>query len=381
MIRPIFIILFGFLLRAGYGLYISIIGVDAGLEPDALKFYSDIVASHRTGTFMEFTLGPNIYINFTLIFAQFFGTSPFVICLFSALLWLIGAVFFLKACEDLKVPAAMTVLAASLYAFWPSAILYTAEPLRESMQLMFTTLLMFACIRSLTRGSIGYGVWAFFFAIGAGSTHGAVAASSAAIFGIYIILFTVYRKESISFGVVALNIVLALGFMGLFFSLFSLISYDLSIGALEAMTRYQEGSLASVNRADYRNDISGTTIAQAIVGIPIGFFQYLFEPLPGRSFAALDLALMAENGLRFLLILAAIRNIFSAGEMHKRLLVLFVFVAYLGAELIWSVGTINWGQASRHHVPAMALLILPFAMRDYQWVPKIRQEESRLISA
>jgi hypothetical protein len=246
---------------------------------------------------------------------------------------------------------------------------------------MFTTLLMFACLRSLTRGSLNYGLLAFIFAIGAGSTHGAVAMGSAGIFGLYIVLYTLYRKETISVGMISINMVLVAVLMAIFFSIFSLISYDLSAGVLEAMTRYQEGSLASVNRADYRNNISGDTIGQALIGIPIGFFQYLFEPIPGRSFAIVDLALMAENGLRLLLILTAIRNIFAADEMHKRLLVLFVFGAYLGSELVWSLGTINWGTASRHHVASMALLILPFAMRDYQWFPKASLAQRRLIPA
>jgi hypothetical protein len=358
MIKPIFIILFGFLLRVINSAYIHMIGVDTGLEPDAFKFYTEIVANNRIGQYLDFTLGTDIYINVMLFYAEFFGTSPFALCLSSALFWVIGGVYFLKICEDVDLSRGATLLAATLYALWPSAVIYTAEPLRESMQLLFTTLLIFACIRALKRRSMGYALLSIIFAMGAGSTHGALAMGSAGIIALFLVLYSVYGRNRISFAIVGVNLAIAAGFLGLFISIFSFISYDVSGGVLEALTRYQEGSLAAVNRADYRNDISGDTLIEAILGIPIVLFQYLFEPFPGRGLSIVDFALMMENALRFLLLILAIRNLFGTQEIHRRLLLLFIFLSYFGIELIWALGTINWGTASRHHVPAMSMLIL-----------------------
>jgi hypothetical protein len=38
--------------------------------------------------------------------------------------------------------------------------------------------------------------------------------------------------------------------------------------------------------------------------------------------------------------------------------VLFVFLSYLVIETIWSLGTVNWGTAIRHHLPSIGLLVV-----------------------
>ena len=36
---------------------------------------------------------------------------------------------------------------------------------------------------------------------------------------------------------------------------------------------------------------------------------------------------------------------------------LFILIAYFALETIWSLGTVNWGTASRHHIPATGILL------------------------
>jgi hypothetical protein len=61
--------------------------------------------------------------------------------------------------------------------------------------------------------------------------------------------------------------------------------------------------------------------------------------------------------LRGWLILKAWKALRIAPVPQRRIL-LFISFSYLAMETIWSLGTINWGSAVRHHIPALGLLLL-----------------------
>ena len=41
--------------------------------------------------------------------------------------------------------------------------------------------------------------------------------------------------------------------------------------------------------------------------------------------------------------------------------ILFIFLVYLLLEFLWALGTVNWGTASRHHLPSLGLLVIASA--------------------
>ena len=139
-------------------------------------------------------------------------------------------------------------------------------------------------------------------------------------------------------------------------TLFTSISYSLDDGLVAAIRAFQEGALATAGRATYKDSVEINGVTGLLIFVPISLFQYLFEPMPWRISDGLDVMVLFENILRGWLLwkaLVSLRNLL--GQCQRA--VLFVFVSYLLIEVIWSLGTINWGTALRHHIPSTGLLL------------------------
>jgi hypothetical protein len=190
-----------------------------------------------------------------------------------------------------------------------------------------------------------------------GVLHGALFA-----FGLFNLVATLallnlsgLKKSSLVKGAFALPLVALIMFYGL--SLFTNVSYKLDDGLGVAIEMYQQGSLSVDARAHYKDSIEISGLTGLLTFIPIAVFQYLFEPMPWRISSAIDIGLMFENILRAWLIWKAWTGLRKMPVQVRRP-VLFVFLSYLTLETIWSLGTVNWGTAVRHHIPSMGLLMI-----------------------
>ena len=118
-------------------------------------------------------------------------------------------------------------------------------------------------------------------------------------------------------------------------------------------------------RAQYQfsvQDIDG--MLDFLIFLPISLFQYLFEPMPWKISSLVDIILLIENLIRGILIFFALKALFSKSTPMRRVLFILI-ILYFFMELIWSLGTTNWGTASRHHVPIFGvLLIIGIAFRN-----------------
>jgi len=120
-------------------------------------------------------------------------------------------------------------------------------------------------------------------------------------------------------------------------------------------------------RASYSIGVRVNSDLDLLFFTPVALFNYLFQPFPWRATTILDWALVIENLLRGYLLFRAVANFYhSCGE--RRVCIGLVFSGFLVIEIIWALGTINWGTAVRHHIPALGLLLLcsfAFARKDY----------------
>lgn len=108
------------------------------------------------------------------------------------------------------------------------------------------------------------------------------------------------------------------------------------------------------------------------------FAAYQIMPLPWRFGGIPDLVLFVENMFRVLLLLSYLCYRKKLTQFHKDNMDVLVLMWFL-MELVWSVGTINWGTASRHHVPAVALLLIVGLASRYLVKPErlyIRRHQS-----
>jgi hypothetical protein len=87
------------------------------------------------------------------------------------------------------------------------------------------------------------------------------------------------------------------------------------------------------------------------------FMVYQIMPLPWQFGSIADVVLFAENMFRVLLLLSYLLYRKKLTQLQKDNMDALVLMWFL-IELIWSFGTVNWGTAARHHVPAVGLLLI-----------------------
>jgi hypothetical protein len=357
-----YIILTGFLLRLFYGAYVELNGVATTVEGDSLDFYALALEYHLSDRYMEFGFGVSSYINLILFFVGIFGFSEFLLCAISAIAWLMSAFIFLHILNKFSVSNSIKTLALSIFSFWPSAIYYTATPLREAFQLLFFTIIALASYEIIVRRKYKFVFLSMFGVLGAGLMHRSLLASGFIVVLVGLIIAIASTKGKLSYFTMSAYSAGAIFLLSASISFYSIIAYDMSNGLLEAVAQYNEGTLTQIARADYRLETLDTNFSSAIINLPIIFGQYLFEPFPTRSMATLDIFLSVENFLRLFIIASSMKSIVATKNEQTKVFILFLVISYFIIEFIWAVGTVNWGTASRHHVPALAYLIAPFAL-------------------
>lgn len=354
------IILLGFSLRLLVAIWNSFFGPSMGAEGDAITFH--LVATGQFGNLDEvkFQYGW-IYSLFLYYLYAVTIDSIFVGSLFSCVAWLISAIYFDKSLRLLSISTKNRNIALLIYALLPSAILFTAVTLREVYQLLFVSTSIFCALQIIKHNSTSHWLGLLLSCLGLSFLHVGLLAYS-----LFLILLTFYfRVESSSSALEKilfyLPSILILGFYAAlsFESVSDSGGYnaDFSKGIAAAVETYQSGHNES--RAMYTNKPEIDGISGLMVFIPVSLFQYLFEPFPWRVSTLFDFALFIENLLRGWLIIAMVWLYFTKSpNIHNQLLLRFILISYFAMEVIWALGTVNWGSAARHHVPAMGLLLI-----------------------
>jgi hypothetical protein len=105
----------------------------------------------------------------------------------------------------------------------------------------------------------------------------------------------------------------------------------------------------------YKPEING--LFDLFLFMPVSLSQYMLEPLPWRIATGLDLALFVENIVRCLFIFFSVKAFFTVKQYLKTPLI-FLILTFFAIEMLWALGTVNWGSAVRHHIPGMGILMI-----------------------
>ena len=365
----------GFFLRLVNAFINGFYGPSFGAGKDSLGFHLNAVEFSQNLVFDVFVIG-NIY-SYILGFFYFITTdSLFLGSALSALGWLASAFILLRIMRILSFKMSNQWRVMLIYALIPSSLMYTSVTLREPFQLLFINLALYAALKIYFHRSNAHWPVLFLAAVGMGALHGALLAS-----GIFIIVGTLFlltsrNRKGVSFTKVVLvtPIVILCLFYG--FLLFTSVSHAMEDGLSVAVQTYQLGTLSVVEqRANYRTDVEINGLGGLILSLPSFLFQYLFEPMPWKIGSMVDVVALLENMLRFWLIWNALKYLVGS-YLNKPMFVahnyfgyerciLFIFLSYLIMETLWSLGTSNWGTATRHHLPSLGLLLVAsFAYRN-----------------
>ena len=363
-----FIIFSGFLIRIVVALINSFISPTLGGESDAIGF--DYVASHyaltgdkeihditRPGWLYSLVLG-HLY--------RYFFDSIFFGCVLSIIAWLLTVLVSIRLLEHLRFDNYSKFYAVLILSFLPSSIFYTSITLREPFQMLFITLLVYSMVRFYKTNSVKHLICIPIFSFFLGALHQALVAISLASIGLFIIFISLINLKKkllkVRFYIIFLVV---FSLVPLSLSVFQDYSYNLEIGFITAVSGYQEGLIPdAIPRAHYRIIAIEDDILSFLFFLPLSFIQYQLEPFPWKIGGAIDLFFFFENVIRVYLIYKTVTFLVKSRrsfEDKNIASLLFIFFMFLLIEFMWAVGTVNWGTASRHHMPALALLVIASA--------------------
>ena len=348
------IFLAGLLLRIAVSVWNAYFGPSFGGEGDALSFHEFAVAA-AAGHVDErdFTTGW-IYPSLLALIYQITTPSLFIGGLLSAVAWWLSAFVLLKLCRVVAVSDRALPAIALIYALLPSSFLVTAITLREAYQMLFVNLMMLFGLQLVHRLRA---FPLFFFALSAYAAAWMHAALAAFGLAAAIILFAakmLHRGMRIAAPLIAIG-ALAIALLGAA----AVIGYDPSSSISDLVSAFREGTPDDA-RTNYPSTLAFGSMYELIAAFPAILTQYLFEPMPWRIGGLADVYLFMENIGRFVLIIAALKNVASTRPIRADLLALTA--CYFACEAIWAIGTVNWGTASRHHLPTLGcLLVIGFA--------------------
>lgn len=346
----------GFFLRLLVAIWNGFWGPSFGADQDAFSFH--LVASDYANNLEidEFQIGW-IYSYVLGVVYHLTTDSLFLGSLLSCVAWLASAGLLIKIMRLLSFDKSNQFKAMLIYALLPSSILLTSVTLREPYQLLFVNLAVYSALKIYLKKSYVHWLLLFSAAAGMGILHGALFALGVFIVVATLILLALRGRVGISLAklIFASPLAALILFYGL--SLFTSVSYNLDEGLAAGVQSYQQGALNIDARTHYKGSVEINGVAGLLLFVPVSLLQYLFEPMPWRISAASDIEALFENILRAWLIWKACVGLRKIPAQGRRP-VLFVFVSYLVVETIWSLGTINWGTAARHHIPSVGLLVI-----------------------
>lgn len=350
------IIFVGFFLRLIIAAWNGFWGPSFGAGIDAFGFHLAAIAYSSNLVLDEFVIGH--FYSYVLGIIYFLTTdSLFLGSLLSSVAWVASAFVLVWVTRMLSFDKSHQFKAMLVYALLPSSILLTSVTLREPYQLLFVNLAVYSALKIYLKKSYVHWLLLFCAAAGMGVLHGVLFAFGVFIVVATLILLAFRGRVGISLAklIFAAPIIALIVFYGL--SLFTSVSYNLDEGLAAVVQSYQEGGLSIDARTHYKDSVEINGVAGLLLFVPVSLLQYLFEPMPWRISAASDVAALFENIMRAWLIWKACVGLRKMPAQGRRP-VLFVFVSYLVIETIWSLGTINWGTAARHHIPSVGLLVI-----------------------
>jgi len=244
-----------------------------------------------------------------------------------------------------------------LFGLLPSAVIFRSATLRESWQALFFLLSVYSAIRLRKCPSI-LNVSFFLMPIFCMSLlhHGlAKYAVYLAVIGLYWSIFASNKNVRWSRH---LRFLFAGILIFCVIKLAQTIGWNMTIDqALEHAAGIRRSLLSYEVRTVYSFMLDTSSVSGLVTTIPMIFVQYMFAPFPWQVENIKDIWALLESILRLLLLFFSISSWWrSSGEVRS--CYNFLIIAVLGLELVWSLGTVNWGTAIRHHVPGYSVIVL-----------------------
>src|SRR5699024_248830 len=120
---------------------------------------------------------------------------------------------------------------------------------------------------------------------------------------------------------------------------------------------YRDSGIAIDSRAQYGIELNTSNLFTILYTFPLVFLSYMVAPLPWQVSSVMDIYAMLENLMRLFLLILVIKNINHTSGKSK-IMYNQIFWLFILSEVLWAMGTVNWGTAIRHHLIAYGLILV-----------------------
>jgi hypothetical protein len=338
-----------------------------GLSSDALDMH--VAALQRLGRWdSSVRVGGLFYVQLLGAAYEVLAPSSFLGQQLSILAYALSCLVFLRLLAALGVDRNRWVLLA-LYALPLSMLRYTSTTIREAYQVLFLTLAIYWAIRYKRQASALAFALSAASAIAAGIFHDGLIVYSIFLVGLIIVwpmgavTSSTSHSKRLAMRRLLLAVPLTLAAAWAAYRVIAGTGGGLAVQAvtsrraLEYAARYREGGLRIDARTTYQVRLNTSSFPALVASLGPVFVYYMFTPFPWQIRSPQDVYGAAEAMLRLLLLIYAIQEWRSSTGERRRLIGLLL-VAYLSLAFLWSLGTVNYGTASRHHLTTTWILIL-----------------------
>ena len=345
--------------------------------PDASGFHGDAVGIAELPepvwrfTSAGFISGSIIYTHSLGFLYSTFGPSHLFGKELSVLAFALSCVVLVKLVDHLDLRR-FRVGIVLLFGSLPSMVIFTSVTLREPWQALFFLLSLYWTIRLWKRSGILNSLFLLMSVLCMSMMHYGLAR-----YAVYLVVISVYwailsRKKNVRWarhlrflfaGILIFCVIILTQKMGWYMSVEK---------ALENGTVMRRHLLEYTEvRTNFSFILDTSSMLGIVTTVPMVFVEYMFAPFPWQVENVKDLWALLESILRFLLLFFAISSWRrSSGEVRS--CYSFLLIAVLGMELVWALGTANWGTSVRHHVPGYGIIVLLGAPRLILFMQKLQ---------
>lgn len=327
-----------------------------GATNDALEFHRAAVLYFEENASANLLIPGWVYSIFLAIVYEATHQSWAIGCLLSTLffgLLCVASVNLYNTLlphKNLKIDKANSIpaLIILMIGLIPSSIILTSITMREVYQMLFLCLTILYSVKHIQTKKNKYLFLMLLMLLLFISLHGSFKYYLIA----YLLIFICFKFKHYFYirkPFYILGLIVAL-------SLFILIT---NVDPLYAVIRkFINGTIQAGSenaRAYYGLPDVDSNIFSVLNFILVSFFNYMTRPFLWEITSVFDITVIVENVMRLFFIC----RIFVLRRYLSASIAWVLFAAFL-LELLWGIGTLNWGTAQRHHLVAWPLFVISY---------------------
>lgn len=345
--------------------YTTVIAADV----DAVRFHEIAVLAANSITpdwyneFGSLDAGANAYIGLLALTYRLFGASKFVGQELSVLAFAITILIYVKLLREIRLQYYLLPL-LTLFLILPSVVIFTSITMREAFQILCFLGAICWTVRLRKRPGAFNVAMVLLMTFGLGAMHNGMVVYAVFLACLCLFWGFKFRLTRIQGKNMAMKILSPVLIIGIIIAWVNLAG-DYG-GATRAIMEgegtvylggYRDKTSTSFDRATYGGKLDTSSFLNFVPSAAEVFSMYMFAPLPWQIGKSVDIYAAAEGLMRALLLTFAIYTWYRARGGLKSLWG-FLLICYLSIELLWALGTSNWGTAIRHHIVAYPVLVI-----------------------